>query len=231
MKVPENLKLERLSFKYLISQTLLILNLERGIGYTIKWFLLNPGKAVQEYLFEDRRRMIKPISFVVLMAAISTYLTLTFIFHGDEMLTQLHADPDWEAVPEQFKPVIDQIVIITQKYFNLSYLTTIPLLSLSTFLVFKESALNFTEHLIINCYLYCMQTIFLVLTIPVLAMVPELGAIIGILIMGYLIYAYSNIFEMKILAGLKKVWLVYLIYTTFSIVLLSILVFILFSKS
>lgn len=224
MKVPQEPPVQRLSFRYLIDQVLQVLNLERGIGYTIKWMVLNPRKAIQQYLFEDRKRMVKPLSFVVLIAAITTYLTVTFIFQGDELLNQLHADPDWEEVPENLKPIIDKLLIISQKYFNLSYLSTIPLLSFATFLVFKESGLNLTEHLVINSYLYCMQSFFIILIIPFLVWLPQLGAILAIPIFGYLIYAYASIFELKWLEAVGKVLLVYVIYGTFSSVLLSILV-------
>lgn len=220
MKVPEYPKVERISFRYISDQLLKVFNLEKGMGYTIKWLLINPKKAVQEYLYEDRHRMVKPFPFLIFVTAVATFLTLTLIFKGDELLTQLHADSNWNSIPEQWKTVLDQLVIVTQKYFNLSYLSSIPFVSLATFWVFKEDGLNLAEHLVINIYLFCMQTVILVIMIPFLGKWPELGLLSSCFITVYIVYAYCQIFELKWWQGLAKTLVVYIIYGLISVVLL-----------
>lgn len=222
MKIPENPKVARISIHYIADQLLQVFNLEKGMGYAIKWMLLDPGKAIQEYLYEDRKRMVKPISFLVLVTAVATYLTLTYIFKEDTFLQQLHADPDWEHIPDQFKPVIDQLMLVTQKYFNLAYMNSIPFISLASFWVFKEAGMNWAEHLVLNSYVYCMQTILLILGMPFLLKWPEAGLIFTILLIVYLVYAYCRIFELNWLKGLGKTILVYLIYGFFSSILIAI---------
>lgn len=231
MKTPDKSPLERISFQHIFRQLLQVLNLEKGLGYTVKWLVINPHKAIYEYLYENRNRMIKPFAFVVLVAAVATYLTVTFIFKGDDLLQQLHADPDWDTVPERLQLVIERLMIMTQKYFNLSYLSSIPFIALATFWVFKEDGLNFAEHLVINCYLYCMQSIILILMIPALALWAETGLVSAGLLLGYQVYAYSRIFEVGWLEGLGKTLLVQVVTAVFSAIILTIFALVVFNQA
>jgi len=61
---PDRPNIPRITWKSLAEHILEQLNLERGLGYTIKALLLKPRPALCEYLFEDRRRMVKPLGFL-----------------------------------------------------------------------------------------------------------------------------------------------------------------------
>lgn len=229
MKVPKDPKVERISIHYISDQLLQMLNLERGMGYTIKWLILHPGKAIKEYLFEDRRRMVKPFSFLLLVTAIATFLTLTYIFQEGAILQEVHKDPEWEDIPARYKTVIDQLLVITQKYFNLIYMSSVPFIALATYWIFKDARLNLAEHLVLNIYIYCMQTLMLILVIPFLLHWPPAGFVFTILSIGYIIYAYCRIFDLKWGEGLLKTILIYLVYSFFSsiiFILLALIVFI-----
>lgn len=62
----ENLStLERIDGKYIWSEIRSVFNFEKGIFYTIKELVIRPGKTVREFLLYDRKRLVKPIIFVI----------------------------------------------------------------------------------------------------------------------------------------------------------------------
>jgi hypothetical protein len=68
--LPETLK--RIDAHYVSHEIQHLFHLESGFLYTVKELLLRPGKAVREFLFRDRSKLVKPIVFVVFIAVIFT---------------------------------------------------------------------------------------------------------------------------------------------------------------
>ena len=62
--------LERIDGKYIWSEVRSVLNFDKGIFYTIKELLIRPGKTVREFLMYDRKRIVKPILFVIFSSLI-----------------------------------------------------------------------------------------------------------------------------------------------------------------
>ena len=73
----ENLKtLERIDGKYIWKEIVSVLNFDKGIFYTIKEIFLRPGKTIQEFLLYDRKRLVKPILFIIIMSLVYTIIRL-----------------------------------------------------------------------------------------------------------------------------------------------------------
>ena len=69
-KIEEHQTLERIDGSYIWSEISSILNFDKGIFYTIRELFLRPGKAIQEFLLHDRKRLIKPIIFVIFSSVV-----------------------------------------------------------------------------------------------------------------------------------------------------------------
>ncbi|BAO76367.1 DUF3667 domain-containing protein [Winogradskyella sp. PG-2] len=67
LKVPK-----RIDRKYILSELVSILNLDKGIFYTVKEILIRPGKSVQHFIKNDRNKIVKPITFIVFCSLIYT---------------------------------------------------------------------------------------------------------------------------------------------------------------
>jgi hypothetical protein len=186
-------------------------HLEKGIGYTIKRWVLSPRQAAEEYLLEDRKRMIKPFRFVLLTVAIATFLSFQFMPIGEDLVAEMKADPNWAQIPDFLKPFIEQSSIITKKYFNLLFLSSIPFVSLASYWIFKEIQYNYAEHLVINSYLFSIQTIVYIFTIPFMTDHAWIAVSQALIIAGYTLYAYIKIFKQPFFAGLGKSILVWLL--------------------
>ncbi|MDO5655896.1 MAG: DUF3667 domain-containing protein [Flavobacteriaceae bacterium] len=57
--------LDRIDGKYIWNEISSVFNFEKGIFYTFKELLVRPGKTVREFLLYDRKRIVKPIVFVI----------------------------------------------------------------------------------------------------------------------------------------------------------------------
>ena len=64
--------LKRIDGKYIATEIGSVLNLDKGILYTIKELILRPGKAVKEFILEDRKRLVKPILFLIVCSVVYT---------------------------------------------------------------------------------------------------------------------------------------------------------------
>ncbi len=72
-------KLERISGHYIIHEIEHVLHFERGILYTIRELITNPGKNIKEYFSENRSRLVKPIIFIFVTSLI--YTLCNHVFH------------------------------------------------------------------------------------------------------------------------------------------------------
>jgi hypothetical protein len=57
--------LERIDRKYIWNEISSVLNFDKGIFYTVRELIIRPGKTVREFLIYDRKRLVKPIIFVI----------------------------------------------------------------------------------------------------------------------------------------------------------------------
>ena len=61
----ESNTLRRIDGIYIWSEIISVFNFEKGLFYTIKELFIRPGKTVREFLLYDRKRIVKPIIFVI----------------------------------------------------------------------------------------------------------------------------------------------------------------------
>lgn len=74
---------ERINWSSISNQVMAVLNIERGIFYTLIELLFRPGKAVRVHLFKDRKRLLNPIRFLVLSSTIATLVTFHYFTNSD----------------------------------------------------------------------------------------------------------------------------------------------------
>jgi len=63
-------KLKRIDGRYILHEIQLIIQLEKGILYTIKELLTRPGQSIREFVAENRNRLIKPFIFIIVSSLI-----------------------------------------------------------------------------------------------------------------------------------------------------------------
>ena len=64
--------LKRIDGHYIIHEIEHVLHFERGILYTVKELLINPGQTIRNYILENRSRLVKPVIFIIVASLIYT---------------------------------------------------------------------------------------------------------------------------------------------------------------
>lgn len=215
MKIPETIPVKRITLRSIGAEVLAQLNLEKGLGYTIRQLFVAPGQVIQEYLFEDRSRVTKPLTLVLLVVTITAFISLRY-FPADGSIEKELAKGN---IPGSLLPALTLMVKLARQFFNLVLMSSLPALALSSYLLFQEKRLNYAEHLIINMYIFGIQTIIQLLFLPFLDKLPWLGVVAGALSIGYFLYALVRIFN---ISWIEAIWKSVVIYTIAQVVQLMV---------
>lgn len=70
----QSLQLARIDSRYILTSIGDVLSFKKGIFYTIKELLLRPGSSVNAFIKEDRRRLMRPVIFVIFCSFFYTIL-------------------------------------------------------------------------------------------------------------------------------------------------------------
>lgn len=108
-------ELPRITWRFLGQQLMQVVNLERGIGFTCWQLLIRPGQAVREYLFVDRRRMVKPITMLVL--ALSIHYLVAFGILGVDFIPETGFELPPNAA-ERVQQAVEYAVYAITKYYE-----------------------------------------------------------------------------------------------------------------
>jgi hypothetical protein len=138
--------LKRINGHYIIHEIEHVLHFERGILYTIRELVTNPGQNIRNYLSENRNRLVKPIIFIIITSLIYTLCDHFFHFQ-DGYISYL--DSVKSTTSEIFKWVQG----------NLGYSNIIMglFIALWTKLFFRSHKYNIFEILILLCFVMGMS--------------------------------------------------------------------------
>lgn len=182
----------RYSLKHFIEHDFIhgVWHVDKGILFTIKMLFTRPGHSVREYVEGKRVNYFNFVTLLVLIMAISAFLEMhTTIKFADLM-------------PKASQASVSSFEKFAAKYPKLLLIIAIPLYSLFSWMWFRKSKLNFTEHMVMNAYrtsaeiilglLFTALTIFYT-NIPVLMMVYFFGVVV--LTFGYNVWFYYQFFS------------------------------------
>jgi|TARA_B110000211_G_C13905292_1_gene475876 hypothetical protein len=157
---------KKINYSYLIDEiSNNILQVNRGIFFTIKELSIRPGHSIREFLNGKRKQHFKPIAFVLLTSAL--YVLVTFLLNEKTFLGSVFSGMV-RALTEtgSEKSMTANILSWLSNNFNYSSLFLLPFFSLASYISFRKEEYNFFEHLVLNCYLTGQQTlIYLISTI------------------------------------------------------------------
>jgi hypothetical protein len=139
--------LKRIDGKYIIHEIEHVLHFERGILYTIKELIVNPGQNIQNYLSENRSRLVKPIIFIIITSLI--YSLTVSIFHIEDGYVKFQGDETKYSTQIKITKWI-------QSHYGYANLIMGLFIALWAKLFFKKSQLNFFEILILLCFVMGM---------------------------------------------------------------------------
>lgn len=180
----------RLSMAKLWQDVLLAFDIEKGLVYTFYSLLIRPHKVVQSYLFEDRSRLTNPFKFLAISITLSTFILLNTQLLNKSLISEMQQGFEQGLMegkdakemkdittkmnipsPDQQKEVMYQLLNDT---FSFSYLIFIPILGLISWIPYSKKQLFFGEHMVIHTYVSGLWNFMLVISYPLLIILPEL---------------------------------------------------------
>jgi hypothetical protein len=204
---------KRIDGHYIIHEIEHVLHFERGILYTIRELVTNPGQNIRNYLSENRSRLVKPIIFIIVTSLI--YTLISHFFHIED-----------EYVKHQGleKSAIGKILKWIQANYGYASILTGIFIAIWLKVFFKKYGYNFFEMLIMLCFVQGISMlIFAVFALGEGFFHFNLLNIAGIIGVIYLVWAIGNFFEAKKIGNYIKALISILLGTiTFYIIIFTI---------
>lgn len=150
---------KRIDRKYLWDEfQYTVLHTNKGLLYSVKNILRNPGKTAREFIDGNRVKHYKPLLLVFVVSGISTFISFKWLKLNQAMKTIY-------AAKNMNSPMMEDMMTGLATYSSLITLALIPLLAIATFIPFKKWGHNYYEHIIINSYIYTTYTLLLCLVV------------------------------------------------------------------
>ncbi len=202
---------ERIDGRYILKEIGSVLNVQRGILYTIKAMAIHPGKSVRVYLTEHRSRLVKPIVFIFVTSLFYSLCMAIFNFEDGYVG---YVEDDGSTTNSLFRWVQDN--------YGYANLMMGVLIALWTKLFFRKHPFNLFEILILLCYVMGMGMFMLAIFGVVEGLtslkVLQFGAI---LLFVYTTWAMGQFFDGRKVSSYLKALFAYL----FGLLAFSLLLF------
>ena len=209
-------KIKRIDGHYIVHEIEHILHFERGILYTIRELLRNPGETIRYFITDNRVRLVKPIIFIIITSLIYT-LTSNY-FHIDEFFLKIKAPAGAEK--PAFAKILDWLRM------NYGYLNILSgaLTAVWLKVFFKKYEYNFFELLVMLCYVLgvsiLISAFFAIIQGITHFKLSGIATIIGWI---YVVVAISSFYKSKKISNYIYVLICYLLgMISFSILIFTI---------
>ena len=134
-------KVKRIDGKYILSEIGSEFNFDKGLLFTIREVLLRPGTHIQNFIKKDRKRLVKPIVFIIVCSLAYTLLQQLFQFEDGYINYSFVADGTSKTI----------FTWISKNYGYANILISV-FVAFWVKLLFRKQGYNFFEILIILCY-------------------------------------------------------------------------------
>ncbi len=181
----ETKTLDRINGRYIWQEISSVLNLDKGIFYTIKELVIRPGRSVREFLLHDRNRLVKPIIFIIITSLI--YTLVVNHFHIEEQYMQYGGFED---------TTLAKMLSWIQHNYGYSNLMMGILIAFFIQIFFNEYDYNYYEILVLLCFV--MGVAMLIFALFALleglfhVQLFALGGIVGFI---YITYAIADFYD------------------------------------
>lgn len=200
-----------------------ILHVDKGVFYTVRALITEPGIFLKGYLAGKRINHFKPFSFVILWAAV-----YAFVVH----LLGIYPEANFFEYRNSDVQQINRIALEwLYSHYSLVICFALPIAALSTYLFFLKSKYNYMEHMVIGAYISGMQILISLILFPLHYTPLSVYVYYITMSIGYIytIYALCQLFEgvsstrvniIKVISSLLFSFLLIFICVTIVMVLL-----------
>jgi hypothetical protein len=141
--VPKEFK--RINRQYITDEISSVLNLDKGIFYTIKELFIRPGNTVKGFIEGDRKRIVKPIIFLIICSLIYTIAQQFFSFEAGYIKYDIKDRND--------TPIMVKIFEWFSKNYGYANILLAVFITFWIKIFFKKSNYNHYEIYILLCFI------------------------------------------------------------------------------
>ena len=186
--------LDRIDGEYIWSEISSVINFDKGIFYTIRELTIKPGNTIREFLLYDRKRIVKPMIFLIVCSLV--YTIFQQIFHFEDEYVSAGGFGD-SAISKVFNWI--------QKNYGYANLLMSIFIAGWVKLFFRKYEYNFYEIIILLCFIMgigmLIYTTFGILESITKTKILQIGAILGFI---YTAWSIGHFFDKnKIINYLK----------------------------
>lgn len=199
-------QLKRIDGHYIIHEIEHVLHFEKGILFTIRELLLQPGKNVRDFFAENRSRLVKPVLFIVITSLI--YSVISHFFHIEDGYV------NYAAAEKSSATVIFEWI---QQHYGYANIIMGVFIALWVKLFFRKYDYNFFEILILLCFVMGMGMLifsfFALLQGVTHINMMQIAGLVGVV---YISWAIGQFFDQKPISYFKAFCAYLLGFITFS---------------
>jgi len=176
-------EVKRIDRNYIFQEVRAVfLNFERGFFYTVKELAFRPGNLVRQFLYGDRRKLYKPISFVVISSILYSLIS-HYLGHN---IVSVKKNDNVSVI----------FVWITENY-AYSNLLEILFLALTLNWFFKKQGYNYYENIIALSYFtgFSMLIGIVFVIFDSIVKTPMVDVIFPLIAIAYAIYALAHFYR------------------------------------
>ncbi|MCU0361183.1 MAG: DUF3667 domain-containing protein [Bacteroidia bacterium] len=182
--------LHRIDLKHLLHEFFhATTHLDKGLLYTAKKMLLEPGKTIRDYLNGKRVRHSNPFLMLLIIGGLCslTYYNLELKLVSSYKITELDGG----------------LHVIDSKFFAILYILYSLFFSICDYIIFHYKGYNFTEYFTMNVFIATEVLLGLLILVPLWLIGGHydlnryLRFIVGLGFIGYLIFVRYHFFEVK----------------------------------
>lgn len=158
-------KFKRIDKKYVLDEVQYsIIHTNKGLLYSAKKILKNPGKTAHEFIYGNRVNHYKPLLLVFLLSGISAFISFKIIG-----LDKIMAD--YYTAKQMNSQLMNDVQAFMSSYNSIIMLILIPIISIFTKLALRKWGQNYYEHIIMNAYALSFYTFLtIILLYPIMFM-------------------------------------------------------------
>jgi hypothetical protein len=168
-------KFKRIDRKYITDELqYTVVHWNKGLLYSIKKLIKNPGGTARTFVEGDRVNHYKPISLVFVLGGLSGFLSFKVLGLGNIMKEQMATN---KAMSASF---LNDYVSFWSNYSSFIMLAFIPIMALLTKMAFRKWGHNYYEHIVMNAYgLSCYSALSMLVMYPIFFMVKNNTQLFG----------------------------------------------------
>ncbi len=151
-----------------------LFHFDKGILFTIKELFTRPGHSIREYIQGKRVQHFKPVSLVLILATV--YGFLFHYFHINMLVNSISlsgSGKDFVEAQNKLGKLNDWVI----EHYEIIALIQLPIYALGTYLSFKKSGYNFSEHLVLNAFLTAQRLVLRIAVFPLYYLYNETTAL------------------------------------------------------